>query len=147
VFDRAARDLESLRDNNQRQRPVVIEVPPGELIDKITILEIKAERFTDEAKLRNVRMELELLGVARNRTMYARPGLIELTGQLRKINETLWKVEDDIRECEHKQDFGANFVALARSVYFTNDERAKVKWAINELYQSRIKEEKGYATY
>ena len=147
VFDRAARDLESLRDNNQRQRPVVIEVAPGELIDKITILEIKAERFIDEAKLRNVRTELELLGVARNRTLYPRPGLIELTGQLRKINETLWQVEDDIRECEHKQDFGANFVALARSVYFTNDERAKIKRAINELYQSRIKEEKGYATY
>src|SRR5687768_9985359 len=103
---------------------ITIEVSPGELIDKITILEIKLERMTDPGKLKNVRLELETLSASRDRAVVPSPSLGALTADLRAINEELWQIEDDIRDCERAGDFGERFVALARSVYRKNDRRA-----------------------
>jgi hypothetical protein len=126
-----------------------IEVPisPGELIDKITILEIKGEQIHDEQKLANVRNELTLLLAARDRAVKLSPELAALTSRLKQINESLWHIEDGKRDCERRKDFGEKFVELARSVYFKNDERAAIKRQINELLGSSIVEEKAYQPY
>jgi len=124
---------------------VVVPVSPGELLDKITILEIKAERFTDEAKLANVRRELSRLREQAERLNNA--DLPRLTAELRKVNEQLWEVEDDIRRCEAEGDFGPRFIELARSVYRLNDHRAAVKREINLALGSELVEEKGYAEW
>lgn len=126
---------------------ITVEIAPGELIDKITILEIKLERIADAAKLANVRHEWDVLTAARDAHTEASEALTELTGQLKKINETLWEIEDDIRDCERARDFGETFIELARAVYHTNDERARVKREINELLGSALVEEKSYAAY
>jgi hypothetical protein len=127
----------------------VIQVPvgPGELIDKITILEIKAARIQDASKLANVRTELALLARTRDQALSPSPELDRLTGELRRVNEALWDIEDEIRNCERARDFGARFVALARSVYRRNDDRAQLKRELNALFSSTIVEEKSYAVY
>src|SRR5688500_7283514 len=109
-----------------------VEIAPGELIDKITILKIKSEEITDEAKLKNVRAELATLADSRDKTIPPSPELAELTRQLREANKALWRIEDEIRECERQQDFAAKFIELARSVYKTNDRRSAIKRQINE---------------
>lgn len=124
-----------------------IEVSPGELLDKLTILEIKSERITEAAKLRNVRRELDVLNRARNEHLAESPELGALIDLLKSVNESLWDIEDRIRVCEHGGDFGPRFIELARSVYRVNDERAALKRAINELLNSTIVEEKSYADY
>lgn len=126
----------------------MIEVPVswGELIDKITILEIKSERIGDQAKLGNVRKELELLK-SRLGARAAQPEISRLTGSLRDVNGTLWNVEDEIRACENAGDFGSRFVELARSVYITNDRRAALKREINIVLGSDLVEEKSYQAY
>ena len=106
---------------------VAVETAPGELIDKITILEIKAERIGDPEKVRNVRTELDTLRRARDRTILPSDALASLTAELRRVNEALWDIEDEIRGCERAGDFGPKFVELARSVYFNNDNRAAIK--------------------
>ena len=126
---------------------VTIEISPGELIDKITILEIKTERITDAAKRANVRTELETLVASRDAALAASPELTELSGELKRINEALWEIEDDIRDHERAGDFGSGFIDLARAVYRTNDHRSEVKRRINELLGSRLIEEKSYAEY
>jgi Family of unknown function (DUF6165) len=128
-------------------RPVLIEAAPGELLDKITILEIKSERINDAAKLRNVRAELAELTAVQREALPASPELIDLARQLKEVNGRLWEIEDAIRDCERQQDFGPRFIELARSVYRENDERAALKRAINELLHSRIVEEKSYKAY
>lgn len=124
-----------------------IDVSPGELIDKLTILEIKRERMSDPAKLRNVGAEHALLTASLADAVAADPRLDALRAELKAINEKLWVVEDDLRDLERAKDFGPRFVELARAVYFTNDERAAVKRRINELLGSAIMEEKSYAPY
>lgn len=124
-----------------------VEVSPGELIDKITILEIKAERIADPRKLANVHRELRSLTATRERALDASPELDEFTTELRRINERLWEIEDDIRDCERNGDFGERFIELARAVYRTNDRRAAAKRSINELLGSELVEEKDYADY
>jgi tetratricopeptide (TPR) repeat protein len=117
----------------------------GELIDKVTILEIKERNLKDAVKLSNVRRELESLRQALG--AYApspTPSLVELTNKLREINQALWRIEDEIRSCERIQDFGPKFVELARSVYLTNDQRAAVKRQINAILGSALQEEKSY---
>lgn len=118
----------------------------GELADKITILEIKAERIDDVGKRANVQRELDLL---REKMALApdRPGLAGLVDGLRAVNLELWVIEDDIRDCERAKDFGAQFIALARAVYQTNDRRAALKKDINLLLGSGIVEEKSYKPY
>lgn len=126
---------------------ITVEIAPGELIDKITILEIKLERIDDARKLANVRHEWDVLTAARDAHTEASDALTDLTGQLKKINEALWEIEDDIRDCERAKDFGDKFIELARAVYRTNDERARLKREINELLGSALVEEKSYAAY
>ncbi|MGB5949229.1 MAG: DUF6165 family protein [Parvibaculum sp.] len=128
-------------------RPILIEVGPGELIDKITILEIKSERMSDVEKLRNVRHELGILNAARAAHIPATAELARLEAQLKAVNEALWIIEDDIRQCEADRDFGGEFVALARSVYKQNDKRAALKKEINLLTGSAIVEEKSYTEF
>ncbi|MBC8339990.1 MAG: hypothetical protein H8E39_15020 [Alphaproteobacteria bacterium] len=126
---------------------VSIEIAPGELIDKITILEIKLERIKDEAKLANVRLEWETLTKARDAAIEPTPELDRLSAELKAANEALWEIEDDIRDCERDKNFGETFVQLARSVYISNDKRAALKREINELLGSSLIEEKSYAAY
>lgn len=128
-------------------KPILVEVAPGELIDKLTILQIKLERMTDVEKLRNVRVELEVLEAARDGAMAPTPELGALTAQLKQVNEALWDIEDAIRDCERERDFGPRFVELARSVYHSNDRRAALKRQVNELLGSKLIEEKSYAAY
>ena len=122
-------------------RAVQVHVSYGEAADKISILEIKSAKLTDPAKLANVAKELALL-----RTAFAPsdPGFAPLFEELKKINEELWQIEDDIRECEKRGDFGPEFIRLARAVYITNDRRAKAKRGIDDLLGSELKEEKSY---
>ncbi|MEA1941291.1 MAG: DUF6165 family protein [Pseudomonadota bacterium] len=122
-------------------------IAPGELIDKITILRIKSERIGDEAKLKNVRTELDILNETLAKDVPASDELTRLDGELQKVNEALWEIEDDIRECERQGDFGDDFIRLARAVYVTNDKRAALKKEINLLLGSAIVEEKSYAEY
>lgn len=118
----------------------------GELIDKITILEIKAVEIASEAALANVRKELDLLNRLAGREL-ARDDILQLKGDLRDVNAALWKIEDAIREKERLKTFDAEFIALARSVYQRNDERALIKRQINTLMASEIVEEKSYQSY
>ncbi len=108
-------------------KPIRVEIAPGELIDKITILIIKRERIDDPDKLVNVQTEIEVLESARDSALDRSPALDQLTAELKSINEQLWKIEDAIRICERENDFGPRFIELARSVYQTNDRRADVK--------------------
>jgi len=126
---------------------IAVEVSAGELIDKITILEIKRERIADAAKRANVEAELETLARARDAAIRPSTELAGLTQRLKNINERLWVIEDDIRDKERARTFDAGFIELARAVYRTNDERADVKRAINTALGSRLVEEKSYAAY
>ncbi len=117
VFDRITAELKKLVPQTIPTRSVAIEASPGELIDRLTILEIKAERMNDPEKLRNVHVELEALRKARDRTIVPSQAMPCLTAELRAVNEALWTIEDEIRECERAGDFGPKFVELARSVY------------------------------
>jgi hypothetical protein len=119
----------------------------GELLDKIAILQIKSERMSDPAKVANVRKELEALSTTWLGHPAAQQQIPELRADLKAVNERLWEIEDDIRACEQKQDFGAEFIRLARAVYFENDERARIKKSINLALGSAYVEEKSYQDY
>lgn len=127
------------------RQPLVVEITPGELLDKITILEIKQARFRDRAKLVNVQKELGALCEARHRALVEAADLSVLIAELKTVNERLWDVEDALRECERDGDFGPRFIILARSVYQLNDCRAQLKRRINESCGSPWMEEKEYA--
>lgn len=125
-----------------------VEVSNGELLDKLTILELKLSNINDEKKLKNVKKEHnELSPLAK--LLFAKYGnkLSSLYNELTGINSQLWKIEDDIRECEKRKDFGDKFTELARAVYFTNDKRSDVKKSINLLTDSGFIEEKSYEDY
>jgi hypothetical protein len=126
---------------------ILVPTAPGELVDKLTILRIKSERMTDNAKLSNVLHEMATLQATADRHLPASDALHALWDELYQINLGLWVIEDDIRDCERHSDFGPKFVALARAVYVTNDERARVKKAINLHLGSALVEEKSYADY
>lgn len=119
----------------------------GELIDKLTILEIKSERMADAAKLANVRDELQLLSSLWQADAASRTDIAAERAELKRINEALWEIEDEIRIKERHQAFDARFIELARAVYHTNDRRAAVKRAINLKLGSRLVEEKSYQDY
>jgi hypothetical protein len=125
---------------------LMVPVSFGELIDKITILEIKAEKIQIPEKAANIHNELNLLTAVALATPASKE-LSALKRELRQINETLWDIEDRIRDCERDKTFGPSFIELARSVYRTNDRRAQIKRQINELVGSTIVEEKSYSDY
>lgn len=129
-----------------------IEVSNGEIMDKLTILAIKLEQIKDEAKLKNVQTEFDVLapivhGIYEALEEEDKEFLQDLHKDLQNINQTLWNIEDHIRVHESKKDFEDDFIELARSVYFTNDERAEVKKKINLLTGSLLVEEKSYEEY
>ena len=128
---------------------LLIETPisVGELIDKITILEIKLEKIDDEAKLVHVRKEHALLTARRDEAVETSEALSALTREIEAVNRALWDVEDELRDSERAVDFGAVFVEKARAVYKTNDQRARLKTRINDLTGSALSEQKSYADY
>ena len=126
---------------------ISIPISPGELLDKLTILEIKLERIKDKEKLTNVSYEYDSLKTIVQRDISQSSKLKTLYQELKLINEKLWDIEDDIRDCERDQDFSDTFVQLARSVYITNDKRASLKKDINIYLGSQLVEEKSYQAY
>ena len=122
-----------------------VPVSVGELIDKITILEIKVERLPSQQSRELA--DGERLALEKVLGGLAPPDLADLRQALRSINEQLWEVEDALRDCESRGQFDEEFIRLARSVYRMNDERARLKAAINEVTGSEIREQKGYAEY
>jgi hypothetical protein len=125
----------------------LIEIVPGELIDKITILEIKLEKIRDDRKLQNISREYKVLMEVYSAAIVETKELRALSAKLKELNATLWRLEDDIRDKERKKVFDSDFIALARSIYRTNDIRAATKRAINELLNSEFIEEKSYVAY
>lgn len=125
---------------------ILIPVSPGELVDKITILRVKAERIA-EPKRPAVAHELALLEAVAARELPRSLDLDVLTAELHAVNAALWDVEEGKRDCERRRDFGPAFVALARAVYIKNDRRAEIKRSINTLLGSEIVEQKSYAAY
>jgi hypothetical protein len=125
---------------------IKVPISPGELIDKITILEIKRERLTDPARRVNVDTDLASLVAARDRALRPSARLASLTAELKTVNLALWDVEDEIRRCEQAGDFGSRFIELARAVYHQNDRRSAIKRVMNELVGSARVEEKVYTT-
>lgn len=126
---------------------IMVEVSWGELLDKVTILQIKEERIQDAAKVANVRKELAALAREHQRALEMNPAVPGLMAELKRINEALWEIEDEIRDWERRKDFGARFIELARAVYVTNDERAAVKRQLNDALGSELVEEKSYQAY
>jgi hypothetical protein len=128
-------------------KDILVPISPGELLDKITILRIKAARMKDPHKVANVKHELALLEKTWKDSGAASIDLGTEEARLTQVNELLWAVEDDIRDEERAQRFGEKFIELARAVYVTNDERAAIKKRINTLLGSTIVEEKSYQQY
>ena len=126
---------------------ISVPVSFGELIDKLTILEIKSERIAESAKVVNVREELQLLSDTWRGNSASATDISSERAELKRINETLWEIEDEIRLKEKARAFDERFIELARAVYHTNDRRAAVKRAINEKLGSRLMEEKSYQDY
>ena len=126
---------------------ILVEVSVGELLDKISILEIKKEKIKDSEKLKFIVDELSILKNQLEKNI--KGGLIpdELFKSLKEVNTKLWIIEDDKRMCEKNSDFGEKFIKLSRDVHFLNDKRAKIKLEINNLTGSKIKEIKEYTSY
>ena len=154
LFGRIAAELKAVVDGDATRlqppsrvvaAPVEIPVSPGELVDKMTILQIKSEHMADETQRSNVRRELRQLTAVHERTIRPSAELASLSDELKAINESLWETEDAIRRHEAEGDFGPQFIELARAVYRTNHQRCEVKRKINLLLGSSLLEEKQYA--
>ena len=128
-------------------KKIYSEISAGELFDKISILEIKKNKIKDKTKRNIVLKELSSLQVTVNENIEKSKSLTKLYKKLKSVNLKLWKIEDDIRDCERKWNFQDKFIKLARAVYFTNDERSRVKNKINSLSKSNISEVKSYKKY
>lgn len=126
---------------------VTIEISPGEAVDRLTILEIKTVRIDDPVKRANCRHELDLLTAAWRQAAYPEAEIGHLRAALKAVNERLWVIEDQLRDCEREDCFGGEFIALARAVYHENDARAALKRQINEALGSTLVEEKSYREY
>jgi vacuolar-type H+-ATPase subunit I/STV1 len=133
------------RDHTAMEVNVTVSV--GELLDKITILQIKQERIQDPRKRANVTKELNLLTMVRDAQLSMTGEIVDLITELKSVNESLWDIEDKIRDCERAKDFGDQFISLARAVYLTNDRRAALKTRLNSLTGSAVVEEKSYQAY
>ena len=126
---------------------ILIEISVGELLDKISILEIKKEKIKSEEKLKFINEEYNALKVNFDKNINSNESLNNLYKKLKDINSKLWVIEDEKRKCEKNSDFGENFIKLSRDVHFLNDKRAKTKLEINNLTGSKIKEIKEYTNY
>ena len=128
-------------------KSILVEISPGEMIDKITILLIKSECIKDAEQLANVQHELGVLSAQMDKNIPSSQSLNALISELKAVNEELWRIEDDIRNCERTGEYSQLFIDLARAVYITNDKRADLKRKINLLLGSKIMEEKSYQPY
>ena len=126
---------------------IIVEVSVGELLDKISILEIKQEKIKDQEKLKFINLEHKILKDQLNQNVKTDEKLEKLFQSLKDINAKLWVIEDDKRQCEKDKDFGDNFIKLSRDVHFLNDDRAKIKLEMNNHTGSKIKEIKEYTSY
>lgn len=126
---------------------ILTEISAGELLDKISILEIKLKKIKDPFLLKDIKKEYAILKKTKSKKINFSRKIQNLYKELKTINEKLWKIEDKIRLCEKKSDFNDNFVKLSRGVYFTNDKRSKTKFKINKILGSNIKEVKQYTQY
>ena len=126
---------------------ILVEVSVGELLDKISILEIKKEKISDPESLKIINSEYLVLNEQAKKNVSKSPKLTSLFDELKEINLKLWHIEDDKRMCEKNSDFGEKFVKLSREVHFLNDKRAQIKLEINNLTGSKIKEIKEYTNY
>ena len=130
-----------------KSKKILTEISAGELLDKISILEIKLDKIKDKESLIEVSKEYESLKKTKNSNIQITTDINNLSNQLKEINLKLWAIEDKKRICEKNHDFGKTFIELARNVYLNNDKRAKIKSDINRLLGSNIKEIKKYADY
>ena len=126
---------------------IIVEVSVGELLDKISILEIKQDKIKDQDKLKFINLEHKILKEQLNQNVRSDDKLEDLFQSLKEINAKLWVIEDDKRQCEKDKDFGEKFIKLSRDVHFLNDDRAKIKLEINNHTGSTIKEIKEYTSY
>ena len=126
---------------------IIVEVSIGELLDKISILEIKQEKIKDPEKLKFINTEHSILKDQLNNNVKTDEKIEKLFQSLKDINTKLWVIEDDKRQCEKEKDFTEKFIKLSRDVHFLNDDRAKIKLEINNLTGSKIKEIKEYTSY
>jgi predicted nucleic acid-binding Zn-ribbon protein len=130
-----------------KAKKILTEISAGELLDKISILEIKIDNIKDKESLIDINKEYESLNKTKDSNIKITNDLQKLIDELKETNKKLWKIEDQKRICEKNKDFGNSFVELARNVYFNNDKRAKIKSEINKLLGSNIREIKKYVSY
>ena len=130
-----------------KSKKILSEISAGELLDKISILEIKLQKIQDKNNLDEIKKEYNILIKIQNSSIEFTDKIKNLFKEIKEVNINLWEIEDKIRICEKNKDFGKNFIELARQVYFNNDKRAKIKLEINEILGSSIKEVKQYASY
>ena len=130
-----------------KSKKILSEISPGELLDKISILEIKLGKITDKNNLEEVQKEYEILKKAQSSSIELTDKIKNLFNSIKEVNLVLWAIEDEIRVCEKNNDFGKNFIELARGVYLNNDKRAKIKSEINKILGSNIIEIKQYVNY
>ena len=132
---------------NNKLKRILSEISSGELLDKISILEIKLKKIKDKENLKEINKEYAILKQSQNLNIKLTDELKDLFNELKKVNLNLWDIEDKLRICEKNKDFGEKFIELARGVYFNNDSRSKIKSEINKLLGSNIKEIKQYSNY
>ncbi len=130
-----------------KSKKILTEISAGELLDKISILEIKLDKIKDKESLIEINKDYASLSETKNSNISITKDLENLTKQLKETNMKLWSIEDEKRMCEKNKDFGKKFIELARNVYLNNDKRAKIKSEINKLLGSNIKEIKKYINY
>ena len=130
-----------------KSKKILSEISAGELIDKISILEIKLEKIKDKTSQKEVDKEYEILKKVQNSSLKLTERMKTLFNEIKEVNLNLWNIEDKLRICEKNKDFGQSFINLARDVYLNNDKRSKIKFKINEISGSNIKEIKQYVDY
>ena len=130
-----------------KSKKILSEISAGDLLDKISILEIKLEKIKDKASQEEINKEYKILKEVESFSIKLTDKLKNLFKEIKEVNQNLWDIEDKLRFCEKNKDFGKNFIKLARGVYFNNDKRAKIKSEINKLLGSNIKEVKQYVNY
>jgi len=131
----------------KKSKKILTEISAGELLDKISILEIKLDKINDKENLQEINKEYKSLDDTKKSHLEITPDIQNLINQLKDVNTMLWSIEDEKRICEKNKDFSKKFIELARNVYINNDKRAKIKSEINKLLGSNIKEVKKYSNY
>ena len=130
-----------------KPKKILSEISAGELLDKISILEIKLEKIKNKANQEKINKEYKILKEVQNSSIEMTEKLKTLVKKIKEVNQNLWDIEDKLRFCEKNKDFGKNFIELARGVYFNNDKRSKIKSEINKILMSNINEVKEYVQY